>query len=176
MKAITTTVTAITAAVLALVGITHQPAEAVVWKSDAATEILNPAKVREAQIKRASRYRHMRVLSDIQLVDVLKMAGFKGKNLKEAWAIAMRESHGRPVAYNGNRHTGDHSFGLFQINMIGGLGVERRAKFNLNTNSQLFDPVRNAEIAYYMSRGGEDWSSWKGLNAKARQWLKYYPA
>lgn len=178
MKAITSAITAVTATTLALLGINHQPApvQAVVWKSDAATEIRSAASVRESQSKRASRYRSLRVLNDKQLIDVLKMAGFRGKDLKEAWAIAKRESNGRPFAYNGNRGTGDHSFGLFQINMIGSLGPERREKFELRSNAELFDPVRNAEIAHYMSRGGKDWSAWHGLNAKARQWLNKYPA
>jgi hypothetical protein len=112
---------------------------------------------------------------------VLHEAGFEGKALREAWAIAMRESTGRPMAYNGNRHTGDKSYGIFQINMIGGLGVDRRSRYDLATNAELFDPLTNARIAYRMSAHGTDWASWKPYNGGSkergfRKWLKKYPA
>jgi hypothetical protein len=35
----------------------------------------------------------------------------------------------RPMAYNGNRNTGDSSYGIFQINMLGKLGIDRKEKF-----------------------------------------------
>lgn len=120
----------------------------------------------------------------IWLKELLYEAGFRGNDLKEAWAIAMKESTGRPNAYNGNRATGDNSYGIFQINMIGSLGEARREKFNLKSNKELFDPLTNAKIAHYMSRGGEDWSSWdidkRGYNggvsrSRYQQWLTQYP-
>jgi len=81
------------------------------------------------------------------------------------------------MAYNGNRKTGDSSYGIFQINMLGDLGVDRKEKFNLKSNVLLFDPVINAEITYYMTNGGTDWSSWKGLNAPAKvYYMKYTEA
>jgi len=105
-------------------------------------------------------------LSDEQLSELLYLVGFTGKAHKYAWAIVQRESNGRPMAHNGNSDTGDNSYGLFQINMIGSLGADRRAKYDLTTNNQLFDPVVNATIAYQMSRGGEDFGSW-GLGPNA---------
>ena len=45
--------------------------------------------------------------------------------------------------------------------MLGSLGEARREKFNLESDKDLFDPVKNAEIAYHMTNGGKDWSSWK---------------
>lgn len=122
-----------------------------------------------------SDFREKKVLSDHELIAVLKSAGFKGQNLKEAWAIAKRESGGRPEAFNGNRSTGDQSYGLFQINMIGQLGPDRMQKFNLNSYEDLFDPYRNAEIAYYMSQGGNNWKSWYGLTPRAQEFLLQYP-
>ena len=98
--------------------------------------------------------------SDEELVKMLKAVGFEGKALKVAWAVVKKESNGRPLAFNGNVKTGDNSYGIFQINMIGGLGVARRDKFDLDSNKDLFDPVVNAQIAYYMSNEGSDWSSW----------------
>ncbi len=98
--------------------------------------------------------------SDKELVKMLSAVGFEGKALKVAWAVVKKESNGRPLAFNGNVKTGDNSYGIFQINMIGGLGVARRDKFDLDSNKDLFDPVVNAQIAYYMSNEGSDWSSW----------------
>jgi len=122
-----------------------------------------------------AKYRNKKHLTDEELVELLKAVGFKGQNLKEAYGIAKRESNGRPRAYNGNRSTGDHSYGIFQINMIGDLGEARRDKFNLKSNKELFDPVRNAEIAYHMSQGGENWSAWKGVTTRAQTYMKQFP-
>ena len=119
-------------------------------------------------------YKPSQALTDKQLKQLLSAVGFEGKALRTAWAIAKRESNGRPMAYNGNRKTGDSSYGLFQINMLGDLGVIRKEKFNLRSNVLLFDPVVNAEITYYMTDGGTNWSSWKGLNKPAQvYYLKY---
>ncbi len=114
-------------------------------------------------------------LTDLQLRKLLQTVGFTGKGLKTAWAIAKRESSGRPMAYNGNRKTGDSSYGIFQINMLGNLGTVRKEKFNLRSNVLLFDPVINAEITYYMTNGGKNWSAWKGLTPRAKEWLKQFP-
>jgi hypothetical protein len=96
-----------------------------------------------------------------ELAQLLYAVGFEGKALKVAWAVVKKESNGRPLAFNGNKRTGDSSYGIFQINMIGGLGVDRREKYDLKTNTELFNPVVNAEIAFHMSNQGEDWTSWK---------------
>lgn len=100
-------------------------------------------------------------LSKEELKELLAAVGFEGKALRTAWAVAMKESNGRPRAHNGNLSTGDNSYGIFQINMLGDLGEDRRDKFNLETNKELFDPVTNAKIAFFMTGGGVDWSSWK---------------
>ena len=119
-------------------------------------------------------YKPSEMLSDEDLKQLLAAVGFEGKALRTAWAIAKRESNGRPMAYNGNRNTGDSSYGIFQINMLGDLGVARKEKFNLKSNVLLFDPVTNAEITYYMTKGGQDWSSWKGLNKPAQVFYMKY--
>jgi hypothetical protein len=120
-------------------------------------------------------YKPSEMLTDEELKKLLWSVGFEGKALKTAWAIAKRESNGRPMAYNGNRNTGDSSYGIFQINMLGKLGIDRKEKFNLASNVLLFDPVINAEITYYMTDGGTDWSAWKGLTPKAAEWLSKFP-
>jgi hypothetical protein len=123
-------------------------------------------------------------LTDTELRDLLIAVGFEGKALRIAWAIAKKESNGRPFAYNGNAKTGDSSYGVYQINMIGDLGPERRIKFSLDSNSDLFNPVVNAQIAHHMSKGGEDFSAWKisksdynsaTAEPKFQMWLKKFP-
>jgi hypothetical protein len=114
-------------------------------------------------------------LTDLELKELLSLVGFKGKDLTVAWAIAKKESNGRPLAFNGNHKTGDSSYGMFQINMIDSLGPDRRDKFDLESNAELFNPVKNAEIAYYMSKGGENWSSWKGITPKTKEWMLKFP-
>jgi hypothetical protein len=131
----------------------------------------------ETQEDVLSKYVNADDLTDPQLVELLQAVGFKGQDLKEAWAIAMKESHGSPLSHNGNRKTGDNSYGLFQINMIGSLGDARRTKFNLASNAELFNPVVNAQIAYFMSGGGKDWSAWKGTETDVvKRWLKKFPS
>ena len=115
-------------------------------------------KIKNLELKKFSEQKT--AFTDEELVRMLSTIGFEGKALKVAWAVVKKESNGRPLAFNGNVKTGDNSYGIFQINMIGGLGVARRDKFDLDSNKDLFDPVVNAQIAYYMSNEGSDWSSW----------------
>lgn len=129
-----------------------------------------------SKAKKLESYENMTHLTDVQLKELLSLVGFKGRDLVVAWAIAKKESNGRPLAFNGNHKTGDSSYGVFQINMIDGLGPDRREKFDLDHNADLFNPVKNAEIAYYMSRGGDDWSSWKGITPKTRMWMEKFPS
>jgi hypothetical protein len=114
-------------------------------------------------------------LTDLELKELLSLVGFKGKDLVVAWAVAKKESNGRPLAFNGNHKTGDSSYGMFQINMIDALGPDRRTKFDLDSNAELFNPVKNAEIAYYMTNGGDDWSSWKGITPRTKYWMSKFP-
>ena len=129
--------------------------------------------VSRAQI--LNKYKNAGSLSDKDLYLVLKAVGFKGHDLKEAWAVAKKESNGQPIRFNGNTKTGDSSYGLFQINMIGNLGPERRNKFKLNANSDLLNPVVNAKIAYHMSDGGKNWSAWHGITPRTKMWMKKFP-
>jgi hypothetical protein len=113
-------------------------------------------------------------LSSKELRDLLYFVGFRGEKLVQAWAIAMKESTGRPGSHNKNSSTGDNSYGLFQINMIGSLGPARIEKYRLRSNDDLFDPVRNAKIAYRMSDGGNDWSAWGGMTDKTIYWMSKF--
>lgn len=101
-------------------------------------------------------------LSRVQLAQLFHQAGFRGENLVNMVAIAMRESGGDPRAYNGNTGTRDNSYGLTQINMIGNLGPARLQQFGLSSADQLFDPLTNARAAYALSGNGTDLSPWGG--------------
>lgn len=110
------------------------------------------------------------MLSDIELVSILKQAGFSGYALKYAWAVAVKESTKRPMAYNKS----SDCYGLFQINMSGSLGTDRVAKYSLKSEKDLFDPLTNAKIAYKMSDGGKNWSAWSTENS-ALKIIKDFP-
>lgn len=115
-----------------------------------------------------------KMLSDAELVEVLYNAGFRSDRLKTAFAIAKAESSGRPKAYNPpSNNTGDDSYGIFQINMIGDLGPDRRQRYELQRNEDLFDPQRNARVAFEMSNKGKDWDAWTTYTGgKYKEFLK----
>jgi hypothetical protein len=94
-----------------------------------------------------------------QLYNVARQAGFSESNAKVAAAVAMAESSGNSGAHNDNPNTGDNSYGLWQINMIGRMGPERRRQFGLTSNEQLLDPLTNAKAAYRIS-GGSNFGAW----------------
>ena len=127
-------------------------------------------------IVKNKKYKKNERLTDKELRDILYSVGFRGEKLKQAWAVAMKESTGRPRSHNDNPATGDNSYGLFQINMADSLGPARRDKFNLDSNKDLFNPVRNAEIAFFMSNKGKDWSSWHGMTDKTIYWMSQFPS
>ena len=147
------------------------------------TEAVAPTKAeaittqQSKQVRILAKYVNADRLTDSQLIELLSAVGFKGQDLKEAWAVAKKESRGNPLSHNGNRKTGDNSYGLFQVNMLGSMGADRRDKFNLASNAELFNPVVNAQIAYHMSGGGKDWSAWKGVKTKAvKFWMTKFPS
>lgn len=80
---------------------------------------------------------------------VLHRAGFHGENLREAWAIAMRESNGRPTQVSNGVDVG-----LFQFNYPSH-GDKPWWDWDL-----LLDADYNAKVAYRVSRGGRDWLHW----------------
>jgi len=117
-------------------------------------------------MKILQKYEDAETLNPEQCKELLSAIGFKGKALRMAWTVAQKESNCRPMAINNNTKTGDNSYGIFQINMIGDLGMERLEKFNLKSKKELFDPVTNARIAFHMSNQGENWSSWTYINGE----------
>lgn len=99
-------------------------------------------------------------LSDEELDSILRQAGFSGYGLKMAKAIVFYESTNRPMALNKS----SNCYGLFQINMTGSMGPNRREKYGLKSNEDLYNPLISAQIAYQMSDGGSNWSAWSTEN------------
>ena len=66
-------------------------------------------------------------------------------------AVAMRESSGNPLSFNDNPKTKDLSYGLYQINLYGELGVARlkqfREQLGLKRPEDLLDADMNARAA-----------------------------
>jgi hypothetical protein len=88
----------------------------------------------------------MPTLSAGEIKGYAKKAGFSGENLDIAVAVALAESGGNTQAHNPVGR--DNSYGLWQINMLGKMGFNRRNQFLIEKNEELFDPSKNAEAAY----------------------------
>lgn len=97
-----------------------------------------------------------------QLAKLALDAGWRGKDAETAVAIAVAESRFDPMATNFKGK--DYSYGLWQINMIGRMGTDRRAKYGLSSNEALFDPRTNARVAYAI---------WKDAGGNFRDWSTY---
>lgn len=109
-------------------------------------------------------------LSEDQLDSILRQAGFSGKGLSMAKAVVFYESTNRPMALNKS----SNCYGLFQINMTGSMGPDRRKKYGLKSNEDLYNPLINAQIAFQMSNGGKNWSAWSTENI-AKKNIGNYP-
>lgn len=101
-------------------------------------------------------------LSTQQIAAGLRQAGFSEDIIPTMTAVTMAESGGNARAHNPNRSTGDNSYGLLQINMIDGMGPERRASFGIDSDDQLFDPATNFRAAkqIYDSQGIKAWGAY----------------
>ena len=99
-------------------------------------------------------------LSKSQVASFFRQAGFSEELIPTMVGIAGAESSFNPKAFNPNSDTGDKSYGLSQINMIGDLGPERRKQFGIESNEALFDPLTNARAAkaIYDQQGLGAWS------------------
>ena len=112
------------------------------------------------------------------LAKELKNAGFKGKGLRIAWAIAMRESGGRANAISS---TGD--YGVFQFNRA---AWGKQPWWN---TTKMLDRDYNIMIAYNISQQGKTFYPWDidgkgrhkgaytsvGVYNKYKSWYEKYP-
>lgn len=101
------------------------------------------------------------------LMSLIKQAGFTGQSAETMYAIVMAESGGSATAHNTNAGTGDNSYGLAQINMLGSMGPSRRQEYGLSSNNDLFDPLTNLKVAYAMSGHGTNFAPWSTYNSGA---------
>jgi hypothetical protein len=94
-------------------------------------------------------------------VNVLHSAGFRGKALRYAYGIVMRESKGHAIAVSPS-----HDYGLFQWN---------RAAWSRATwwdPVRLLDPAYNAGVAFKISQGGKTWYPWD-INGRGYHLARY---
>ena len=96
------------------------------------------------------------------LTRLLSRSGFEGENLREAWAIVMRESGGRADAVSVT-----NDLGLFQINTA---TWRKQPWFD---REMLLTKRYNATVARTLSRGGRTWYSW-GLDGHGRPDARAY--
>ena len=95
------------------------------------------------------------------LVKVLKETGFRGKNLKVAWSIVMRESGGRADAISSS---GD--YGMFQFNR------SAWSKQDWWNTSKLLTRSYNAKVAYNVSQKGHTFYPWD-ISGKGKHLGRY---
>jgi hypothetical protein len=98
------------------------------------------------------------VISDGAIASAARGAGLSGESVAIAVAVALAESGGDANAHNALPP--DNSYGLWQINMLGSMGPERRRQFGLTSNEQLYDPATNARAMFAISNGGKNWRPW----------------
>jgi hypothetical protein len=106
-----------------------------------------------------------------QIEQLLRQVGFPESAIPTMVKIAQLESTNNTQAFNDDSDTGDLSYGLFQINMLGDMGPERRKWFGIKSNEELYDPVTNAKAAYKLwnsrerSKGkGKGFTHWSTYN------------
>lgn len=92
--------------------------------------------------------------------------------LARAIAVALAESGGNERAHNGIPP--DDSYGAWQINMRGELGVQRRAQFHLTSNEDLYDLKVNASAMAAISSNGTNWKPWSAYGGA--RYALFYPA
>lgn len=91
-------------------------------------------------------------LTPLELITVMRKGGWPGNGWEAIMtAVALRESAGDPMAFNGKPP--DKSYGLLQINMIGKLSTPRLKLFGMKAEEELFDPIANARAGFLLSGG-----------------------
>lgn len=112
--------------------------------------------------------------SNAQAAALIRQVGGTPEEAQRLGALVKQESQGNPGAHNYNPKTGDDSYGLWQINMLGNLKQERLrefSRFGVRSERDLHNPEINAKIALYMYRRGvskgktglEDWGAYRDL-------------
>lgn len=111
--------------------------------------------------------------TQVGMKEYLQLAIQNGLNPEQAIlmaAVGMAESTGNSGVRNNNPKTGDDSYGLWQINMIGDLGPARLRQFGLRNAEDLKDPETNARVMAQMFKSGGP-TAWGAYND--RRYLQY---
>lgn len=115
--------------------------------------------------------------------DAAAQAGWAGEELIVILSLAGRESKWEPTAYNGNRATGDNSYGLLQLNTLQeSVWTQMSAALGITQREQLFDPVTNMRGARWLydasvrsfGNGFHGWGPYRGdppLHGSAEKWV-----
>lgn len=106
-------------------------------------------------------------LSQSDLYSLARSTGLSETKAKTAAAIGMAESSGNPNVVNSVP-----CVGIWQINMAGALGVQRRAHFHLSSINDLKNPQKNAAAMYSISVHGTNWTPWETYTNGA--YMKYF--
>ncbi len=117
--------------------------------------------MRITSVDRSAEYGKVKKCGD-WVTKLLSRSGFEGEDLREAWAIVMRESGGREDAISVS-----NDLGLFQINTATWRG---QPWFN---RKELLTRKYNAKIGHLLSQGGRSWYSW-GLDGHGRPDARAY--
>lgn len=105
-------------------------------------------------------------VSPTQLYGALTAAGLDPVAAAAFVSIAGRESGYNTGAHNGNRATGDDSYGLFQINLLNGGWTDflkAHGLANPAQDLQTLDGSVRAAVAIYGSSGLHPWGGYKGM-------------
>ena len=98
-----------------------------------------------------------KIYTKAELQQLAIKGGFSPEDAPLVSQIALGESSGNPTAFNGKGK--DQSYGLMQINMLGGMGPERRAQFGITSNEELNDPLTNMKAAFQIYKQ-QGWGAW----------------
>lgn len=82
--------------------------------------------------------------------------------LETCLSVAYGESHWYDRAYNPNEATGDNSYGIWQINLLGRLKEARMKQFGLSKPEDLFDLATNARAMGIIYREALSWGRTSG--------------
>lgn len=96
-----------------------------------------------------------------------KSAGFTDEQARVMTVISYFESGWDTSVLNDNSATGDLSYGLWQINMIGAENARlRKLAYGIKKNEELFDPATNAKAAR-ITYGWQKYSAWSVWNHRS---------
>ena len=113
-----------------------------------------------------------------KLTNLARSVGIPEDKVSTMVAVALAESGGNPTIDTVKsgldpEKKNEFSLGLWQINMIGRMGEERRKQFGISSDEELYDPVVNAKAALSIlnSQGLTAWGAYTNNSYK-----EYLPA